>query len=46
MKINKISNEKRSILIGVFILAAYSMLAGLLTQSKIVVMLTDVISLR
>ena len=42
--INKISNRTRSILVGIFILIAYGVLASALTQSKIIVMIADVIS--
>lgn len=41
---NKISNKTRAILVGILILVAYGVLVGSLTQSKIIVMLADVIS--
>lgn len=40
----KISNKTRAILVGIFILVAYGVLASSLTQSKMIVMLADVIS--
>lgn len=42
--INNISNKKRSILVGIFILVAYGVLVSSITQSKILVMVADVIS--
>lgn len=39
-----ISNKNRAVLVGVLILVAYGVLASSLTQSKIIVMLADVIS--
>ena len=39
-----IPNKTRAILVGIFILVAYGVLASSLTQSKIIVMLADVIS--
>ena len=42
--IDKISNKTRSILVGIFILVAYGVLASSITQSKIIVMIADVIS--
>lgn len=42
--VNPITNKTRAILTGIFILTAYSMLASLITQSKTMVMLADVIS--
>jgi hypothetical protein len=41
---NKISEKNRAILVGIFILVAYGVLASSLTQSKIIVMLADIIS--
>ena len=40
----KISNKTRAVLVGILILVAYGVLASSLTQSKIIVMLADVIS--
>lgn len=40
----KISIKTRAILVGLFILIAYGVLASSLTQSKIIVMIADVIS--
>jgi hypothetical protein len=40
----KISNKTRAILVGILILVAYGVLLSSLTQSKIIVMLADVIS--
>jgi hypothetical protein len=40
----KISNKSRAILVGIFILVAYGVLASSLTQSKSIVMLADTIS--
>jgi len=40
----KISDKTRAILVGIFILTAYSMLLGLATDSKLIVMSVDVIS--
>ncbi len=39
-----ITNKYRAILVGVFILVAYGVLASYMTSSKIIVMLADVIS--
>jgi hypothetical protein len=41
---NKISIKTRSILAGVLILVAYGVLASALTQNKLIVMISDVIS--
>lgn len=40
----KISKKTRALLVGLFILVAYGVLASTLTQSKIIVMLADIIS--
>jgi hypothetical protein len=40
----KITNKTRAILVGIFILVAYGVLASSLTQSKIIVMIADIIS--
>jgi hypothetical protein len=42
--INNISDKTRSILVGIFILVAYGVLVSSITQSKIIVMIADVIS--
>jgi len=42
--IKPIANKTRAILVGVFILVAYGVLASAITQSKIIVMLSDIIS--
>jgi hypothetical protein len=39
-----ITNKSRAMLVGIFILVAYGVLASAMTQSKIIVMLADVIS--
>jgi hypothetical protein len=41
---NNISDKTRSVLVGILILVAYGVLASSLTQSKIIVMLADMIS--
>lgn len=43
-ELKKTSNRKRAVLTGIFILAAYGVLAGIFTQSKIIVLLADLIS--
>lgn len=40
----KISDKLRAVLVGIFILVAYGVLAGFLTKSKMIVMFADVIS--
>lgn len=39
-----VNNKTRAILVGVFILVAYGILASLITQSKLIVMIFDMIS--
>lgn len=40
----QISNKSRAILVGILILVAYGVLASSLTQSKIIVMIADIVS--
>lgn len=42
--IKQITNKTRAILVGIFILVAYGVLASTITQSKTIIMVSDIIS--